>query len=51
MRQGDDWLFLDNQQADVATAERYRGTRPIATVNEAGQALFLARPSYQIAAR
>ena len=51
VRQGDDWLFLDNQQADVVTAERYRGTRPIATVNETGQTLFLARPSYQIAAR
>lgn len=51
VRQGDDWLFLDNQEAEIATAERYRGTRPIATVNEAGQALFLAQPSYRIAAR
>ncbi|MGX5734065.1 transglutaminase-like cysteine peptidase [Bosea thiooxidans] len=51
VRQGEDWLFLDNQQAEVATAERYRGTRPIATVNEAGQALFLTQPSYRIAAR
>lgn len=51
VKQGDDWAFLDNQSSEVATAERYRGVRPIATVNETGQSLFLTLPSYRIAAR
>ena len=51
VKQGNDWVFLDNQRSEVATAEHYRGMRPIATVNEAGQALFLAPPSYRVARR
>ncbi len=51
VKQESDWLYLDNQQTELATTDRYRGVRPIATVNETGQALFLALPSYRIATR
>jgi predicted transglutaminase-like cysteine proteinase len=45
VRSGGDWLYLDNQRAEIARAADYRGTRPIAALDETGQSMLAAMPA------
>lgn len=48
VRRGGDWVFMDNKQAGLTITHDYRGSRPVATVGETGQALLMPVPSLKV---